>query len=54
MQNKQAKIAKKMEEEKLAREKEQVYQQTLKETWQNEMQRYEQAKEAMRLARENK
>ncbi len=41
MEKKQIKAAKKIETEKL-----------LKQTWQNEMQRYAQAKEAMRLARE--
>ncbi len=58
IEKKQIKMAKKLREEKLTRENKQVelykYQQSLKQTWQKEMQRYEQAKEAMRLARERK
>ncbi len=55
---KQAKAAKKIEAEKIAREKEQVElkkrEEYLKQSWQMEMQKYTQAKEAMKLARERK
>ena len=57
-EEKQAKLTRKIEAEKLAKEKEQIELQNreklLKQTWQTEMQKYAQAKEAMRLARERK
>ncbi len=57
-ERKQAKVTKKMEEKKLAKEKEQIdlkkHEEYLKQSWQMEMQKYSQAKEAMRLARESK
>ncbi len=53
-ERKKEKLTRKIESEKKKQIELSQYQESLKQTWQKEMQKYSQAKEAMRLTRENK